>query len=54
MSERSEQTEDRKRKAIYSGNKGISRDVWEEAMKITRQSEQERRKQQQPQNQYQP
>ena len=50
--ERQERSEDRKRKTIYSGNAGISKDVWEEAMKLTRQSEQERRQQhQQPERQ---
>lgn len=44
MSQQStERQEDKKRKAIFSGNQGIRRDVWEEAMRLTRQSEHARR-----------
>ena len=46
--QRQERSEDLKRKAIYAGNKGISKDVWEEAMRLTRQAEQIRRTQPQP------
>jgi hypothetical protein len=37
-----ERSEDRKRKAICSGNKGISKDVWEEAMRLTKQTSETR------------
>ena len=47
-SQRTERDEDRKRKAIYSGNKGISRSVWEEAMRLTRQAEQQVNRNHQP------
>ena len=46
--ERSERQEDKKRKAIFCGNQGIRRDVWEEAMRLTRQSERQIRQQTQP------
>lgn len=43
MSQQStERQEDKKRKAIFSGNPGIRRDVWEEAMRMTRMSETKR------------
>ena len=38
-----ERDADKKRKAIFAGNPGIRRDVWEEAMKLTEQSQRQSR-----------
>lgn len=48
---RQERSEDQRRRAIYAGNKGISRAVWDEAMQITRRSEQARRRSERQQEQ---